>query len=115
MSWAVGLALAAAVAGRQPSERQALADLAYVLGEAHALKVACAGPADQTWRGRMNQLLEVEKPDEAFRRRLTDSFNLGFTARQAEHPSCDEAVPAAERSAAERGRALAERLAGDGL
>ena len=115
MSWAVGLVLAAAVAGRSPSERQALADLAYILGEAHALKVACAGAADQTWRSRMNQLLEVEKPDEAFRRRLTDSFNLGFSTRQAAHPACDPSVADSERSVAEQGRALAERLAGDSL
>lgn len=114
MSWAVGLILAAAVGARQPAERQALADLAYALGESHALKVACAGSADQSWRDRMNRLLELEKPDEAFRRRLTDSFNAGFSTRKAEHPACDEGVPEAERAAAERGRALAERLAGDG-
>jgi uncharacterized protein (TIGR02301 family) len=113
MSLIAPLVLAAAIAGRDPEARQALVDLAYVLGEAHALRQVCSGPTDQTWRARMNRLIELEKPDDGLNRRLVDAFNGGFMTRQAEHKVCDEAAQAAERVTAERGRRLAARLAGD--
>jgi uncharacterized protein (TIGR02301 family) len=101
-----------AAAARTPEQRQTLVDLAYVLGEAHALRAACRGADDQSWRARMTRMIEVEKPDTAFRRRLIDSFNAGFVTRQAATPSCGEATPAQERDVASRGRDLAQRLAG---
>lgn len=111
MSWAAPLILAAALSGRAPADRQALVDLAYVLGEAHALRQVCSGLSDQTWRARMNRMMELETPEEALKRRLVDAFNAGFTTRQAEHPACDPKVAEAERATAQRGQALAERLA----
>jgi uncharacterized protein (TIGR02301 family) len=106
-------ALAAPVPADAPSppQRQAVIDLAYVLGEAHALHRACAGSEDNTWRGRMGRLIKVEAPDAPYRRRLTESFNAGFVARKAEFPTCTAKAAAAERATAERGRALARRLA----
>ncbi len=104
--------MAAALAARSPEQRQALADLAYVLGEAHALRQACQGTGDQMWRARMSRMVAIEAPDEAFRRRLVDTFNAGYMSRQAEHLACDAETAAAERDAAESGQALAERLAG---
>ena len=85
MSWPALLLAAALAAGpagpeRAPVERQALVDLAYVLGEAHALRQACSGTTDQTWRARMNRLIELEKPEEGLQRRLVDAFNAGFLA-----------------------------------
>lgn len=114
---AVGLALAVplpvvAQPARPPDERQVLLDLAFVLGEAHALRAACRGAEDQAWRSRMTALIEVEKPDEAFRRLLVERFNAGYAARQAEAADCKPGVPAQERAAAARGRALAQRLGG---
>lgn len=109
------LAIAAAmVVGRQPAELQAVIDLAYALGQSHALRLVCADARDQTWRTRMNRLLAVERPDDALRRRLVDSFNAGYTSARAEHPACDSGAAEAGQAAAEKGRALAERLAGDG-
>ena len=112
---ALALTLAAAAStapARTPEQRQTLVDLAYVLGEAHALRAACHGPDDQSWRARMTRMIEVEQPDTAFRRRLIDSFNGGFVGRQAATPACNEAAGAQERAVAARGRALAQRLAG---
>ncbi len=114
MSWAVPLMFAAALAARAPEERQALIDLAYVLGEAHALRQVCSGTGDQTWRVRMNRMMELEQPDTGLERRLVDAFNAGFMTRQAERPACDAGALAAERATAVRGRALSEKLARSG-
>ncbi len=101
----------AAPAPRSPDQRQTLLDLAYVLGEVHALRAVCQGPEDQAWRSRMNRMMEVEQPDSAFRRRLIGNFNTGFATRQAETPNCRPDTPAQERAAAGLRRALAQRLA----
>lgn len=111
---APALAAAPAEAPRSPEQRQQLADLAHALGEAHAFRLLCGGPTDQTWRAQMNAMLAVEAPDAGFRRRLVAGFNAGFAARQTEFPSCTEAARTAEREAASKGAALARRLAGRG-
>jgi uncharacterized protein (TIGR02301 family) len=95
-----------------PARRQTVADLAYLLGEAHALHRACAGPEDDTWRGQMARLLEVEAPDAGYRRRLTERFNAGFVSGSAAFPACGPAAQEAERRAARKGAALARRLSG---
>lgn len=91
--------------------RQNLVDLAYVLGEAHALRQICQGAQDQYWRQRMMKLMETEQPDIAMERRLRENFNTGFATRQGEFPACTPAAEAAEAAAMRRGRGLAERLA----
>ena len=106
------LILAALVAApgplpRTPVERQVLVDLAFTLGEQHALHLKCAGADADVWRRRMGDLVRYENPDEAFKTRLTSSFNAGFVARDAGARTCD---PAAERQAAEKGRGLARTL-----
>jgi uncharacterized protein (TIGR02301 family) len=98
---------------RSPQAREALLQLAYDLGEAHALHRLCAGPADATWYGRMQQLEAEEAADEGFRRRLVDSFNSGFAAGSSEFPACSPQSRAAERSVAARGAAVAQQLAAD--
>ncbi len=99
---------------RSPQAREALVQLAYDLGEAHALHRLCAGPTDATWYTRMQQLQAQEAADEAFRRRLVESFNAGFGAGSSEFPACTPQSRAAERAVAARGAALAQQLAADG-
>jgi len=109
---AAALPVAAAEAPvRSPVQRQTLTDLSYALGEAHALRTVCLGPEDQVWRGRMSRVIEVEQPDDPFRRRLVDAFNAGFVTGQARNPTCRETTPGEERAAARRGRDLARGLA----
>ena len=121
---AIGLVLAASAASAQPppssavpppttspQQRQGVVDLAYVLGEAHALHRACTGPEDNTWRARMGRLLQVEAPDALYRQRLMDSFNAGFTARSAEFPACTTKAVEAEQAVAAKGRSLSRHLA----
>lgn len=112
----LGVVLAALVAApvlaqeRDARERQRLLDLAYALGESHALRQACEGESDQYWRARMVRLTEVEQADQAFDVQLRERFNTGFAARRSEYPTCDDASRKAEQQAARRGQALAQRL-----
>lgn len=95
---------------RPPSERQTLTDLAYALGESHALRRVCAGDGDQYWRDRMMRVTETEGADVAFSSRLTQSFNAGFANRQSEFSGCGPASKRAEQAVARKGQALAGRL-----
>ena len=95
---------------RTPVLRQTIVDLAYVLGESHALRQACHGADDQFWRLRMIKMVDAEQPDAALDRRLKESFNTGFAVRQGEHVTCAMSrAPAV--AAAQRGRDLAGKLA----
>ncbi len=72
-----------------------MVDLAYVLGQSHALRQACSGADDQSWRGRMQELLRVEAPDDALKARLSRSFKRRLRpAGKASFPSCTEAARA---------------------
>jgi uncharacterized protein (TIGR02301 family) len=95
---------------RAADERQRLLDLAYTLGESHALRQACQGVDDQYWRSRMVRLTEVEQADQAFDAQMRERFNTGFASRRSEYPLCDEASRKAEQAAARKGQALAQKL-----
>ena len=95
---------------RSPAERQTLLDLAFTLGESHALRQVCEGAGDQYWRARMMRLVEVEKADQAFDAQLRDRFNTGFAAGQGQFTECGEGSLRAEQQAAVKGRTLAARL-----
>jgi uncharacterized protein (TIGR02301 family) len=96
---------------RPPAQRQTLTDLAYVLGQSHALRQACLGATDQFWRVRMLHLVDAEAPDPAFNTRLNNAFNAGFSSAQAQYPACGADSRKAEAAAAARGQALAASLA----
>lgn len=117
------LALAAAAQPpRSPQGRQAAVDLAYVLGEVHALRQACVGETDQEWRTQMARLMETEQMDPTLgqggSRRLASAFNNGFEARRTQFPlladgaACRPEVQAELDKAAAKGEVLARRLAG---
>ncbi|MDO8901120.1 MAG: TIGR02301 family protein [Phenylobacterium sp.] len=105
------LALPVQAQERTPAQRQTLADIAYVLGESHALRQVCEGAYDQYWRDRMIGVTDAEAPDEALDRRLKEAFNAGFASRRAEFPECNRSSRIAEVAAARRGQALASSLA----
>jgi uncharacterized protein (TIGR02301 family) len=95
---------------RAPPERQMLLDLAYTLGESHALRQACSGDDDQYWRDRMMRMTDAEAADAAFDGRLKQAFNSGFATRQTEFPTCGPASKRAEQAVARKGEALAGRM-----
>ncbi len=116
------LALAAALAAlvchhtamaqdRPPVGRQSLVDLAYVLGQSHALRQVCESEADMYWRSRMEKLLDVEEPDQAFRARLFQSFATAFNGARAAFPNCSPAARQEASKSALRGRTLSDSLA----
>ena len=107
----LAIAAPAVAQERSPTERQTIIELAYVLGESHALRQACAGEGDQFWRTRMVRLVETEAPDEGFEDRLKSAFNNGFAARQTEFPACSPEARRAEVAAVQRGQGLAGKLA----
>lgn len=110
---AAGLALspmAARAQERTPAQRQTIAQLAYVLGQSHALRQACRGPYDQYWRGRMQQLTAAEAPDAGFAHDLAQAFNTGFLAERAAFPRCDRGLRREQARTAARGRRLAASL-----
>ena len=108
------LALAGSARAQElgPTQRQSLTELAYALGQSHGLRQLCEGAGDQYWRSWMGRLLEAESPDDAFDRRLRDSFNTGFASAQAKYPTCSPQARAEAGRAARRGRALARAAAG---
>ena len=81
---AVALGGAARAQERSPAQRQVLTELAMVMGQSHALRQACDGPTDQVWRGWMMRLLQTEAQDDAFDRRMRESFNTCSRASRAE-------------------------------
>lgn len=110
-----GILLAAlagvAVAQDRPADqRQRLLELAYALGESHALRQACEGEGDQYWRARMMRMVQVERPGPTLETQLRERFNAGFITRRGQYPVCDEASHKAEAEAARRGQALAVKL-----
>ncbi|WP_299006197.1 TIGR02301 family protein [uncultured Caulobacter sp.] len=104
------LAGAAVAQDRPADQRQRLLELAYALGESHALRQACEGEGDQFWRARMMRLVQVERPGPTLETQLRERFNAGFVARRGQYPACDEASHKAEAQAARRGQALALKL-----
>lgn len=107
---ALGPVSGALAQDRSPAERQKLLDLAFTIGESHALRQVCEGADDQYWRSRMVRLTEVEKADQAFDAQLRDRFNTGYAARQGEFPQCDDASRRAEQQVARKGQGLAAKL-----
>ena len=108
---ALAVAAPAAAQDRSPAARRTLVDLAYVLGQAHALALVCEGQA-QTWRARMARVREIEAPDAAFDRLLVNGFNAGFVDAHGRFPTCTRAARAEAAAVAARGRDLARVLAG---
>jgi uncharacterized protein (TIGR02301 family) len=99
-------------ASRPPEQRQVLIDLAYRIGESHALRRICKGEVDGYWFDRMQRLLKLEQPDANFSRQLVDRFNAGFVSRQAEFTECTAQSRAAARETDALGEGLARKLAG---
>lgn len=106
----LGPATIAGAQQRSPDQRQILVALAEVVGQSHALRQACR-PGDQFWRGRMQRLLDAERPSPDLETMLKEAFNAGFHRAQAQYPRCDESSRFALSDAAEQGRELADELA----
>jgi uncharacterized protein (TIGR02301 family) len=97
---------------RSPAERQALVDLAFVLGESQQLRQTCNGASDVYWRSRMRALEQAEQADAPFTRRLVDSYNDGFKLEQQRFPTCNGSSRQEAERVAAKGRELSVTLSG---
>ena len=113
------LLAATAVAGAPAHAQEAgppldtLVELADLLGRAHAIRSACNGDSDQTWRNYMFNMLAIEAPGGSPRKSaLTSAFNKGFRDQAARSGRCTADSQREEAQIAARGRVLAETVAG---
>ncbi len=91
---------------------ETLAELADLLGQAHAIRSVCNGDSDQTWRNYMFNMLAIEAPTGSPRKNaLTSAFNRGFRNQQARASKCSPDMARTEAEIAARGKAVAEAVA----
>jgi uncharacterized protein (TIGR02301 family) len=107
--WGVGGARAQDTV--RPAALDDLIQLSVIIGELHALRVACSGLDHQTWRTRMRELLDQEGVASTSRRdALVNAFNRGYANGGNGSGRCDASLVDREKSLAVRGRSLASRL-----
>ncbi|MDZ4775482.1 MAG: TIGR02301 family protein [Alphaproteobacteria bacterium] len=82
--------------------------LANVLGQAHYLRLLCAGRSDQSWREYMRQLLDREGGPR--RTDLVDAFNAGYRAGEERFPACTPGAQTQEGELKSQGLRLADTL-----
>lgn len=115
LSLALGSGTSAAQSGlppRGPDYFRDAADLAGLLGSAHAIRVRCNGRDDQYWRRYMADMLAYEAPDAGnLRSSLVNEFNDAFSDVSDDYRICDSQAVAAEARFAERGKEIAARMA----
>jgi uncharacterized protein (TIGR02301 family) len=93
--------------------RDTLQALARTMGEIHALRAACQGVSDQTWRSRMATVMDLEAPaDSPLRRDLIVRFNEGWQSGASRWPSCPGDARTVEAGLARTGERLSVRMAG---
>jgi len=61
--------------------------LAEIMGSLYFLQPLCKA-GNQDWRGEMNDLINLDEPDEDRRQRLVGAFNEGYTAYARLHRLC---------------------------
>lgn len=107
-----GTSAAQGLPARGPDYFRDAADLARVLGSAHAIRVRCNGNNDQYWRRYMADMLAYEAPETGdLRRSLVREFNDAYKRVSDTYRACDTSAVAAEARFAEDGQAISTRLA----
>lgn len=94
--------------GRRQQYLMETRQLAQVLGQAHYLRLLCAGRGDQSWREFMRQLLDREGGPR--RTDLIDAFNAGYRAGEERFPSCTSTAQTQEGELKSQGLRLADTL-----
>jgi uncharacterized protein (TIGR02301 family) len=87
-----------------------VAELAEVLGRAHAIRTLCNGDQDSTWRNYMLNLMAYEGGG-GRRATLTDAFNRGYRGQNRDTGACTASMTALEAGIARRGRELSDAIA----
>ncbi len=93
-----------------PPPLEFLVEMAEILGQAHAIRTACNGEGDQTWRAYMMEMMSIEAPSGNRRSELTRAFNQGYRSQSRRARSCTADLAETEAQLAERGRMLADTI-----
>jgi uncharacterized protein (TIGR02301 family) len=100
---------------RAPDTAQNRLFLADTLGALHYLTVACSGRMDQSWRGRMAEMMQLEALSAYERDDLVAAFNHGYRQEKRYFPRCTprtvSQINAQKRIKAEQGQFLSTALA----
>ncbi len=95
-----------------PAKKLELMELSKLLGTLHAIRVSCTGAGDQTYRSKMNSLLELEAPSATYiSEPLTISFNQGFEAFGGGEKPCPNDNGKTEAVYARKGFEYANKMA----
>lgn len=116
LSFALLFALAILVAMPQNADaqtsgqRRQMIKIAEIMGGLHHVRGACYPPEREEWRISFYRMLDLQKPDEFFRKNLVGAFQNSYAEHRARYPACDHRT--AERAAklAERGERLSQKL-----
>lgn len=95
-----------------PAKKLDLMELSRLLGTLHAIRVSCTGAGDQTYRSKMNALLDLEAPSATFiSEPLTISFNQGFESFGGGEKPCPNDNGKTEAVYARKGFEYANKMA----
>lgn len=96
-----------------PAKQGDLIELSRIFGALHALRGACHGPSDQTYRSKMASMLDLEAPASSYiREPLIVAFNFGFRQNGGSEGECASDQNALkEAELAKLGRKYALKLA----
>jgi len=70
-----------------PYEKEMLR-LAEILGAMHYLRTLCGAEEGNLWRDKMEELMQAESPNPAWRARLVDAFNSGYRGFDRTYRQC---------------------------
>jgi uncharacterized protein (TIGR02301 family) len=89
--------------------------LADTMGAMHYLTIACSGLADQSWRARMAEMMQIEPLSSYERQDLVAAFNRGYRQEKYYYPQCTprnvSQIQVQKRFKAEQGQILSAALA----
>lgn len=102
--------LAQTIVTQDPPYHAKLLRLSEVLGSVHFLRNIC-GEAGTSWRDKMGELIESEKPLPARKAQLTASFNHGYRAFDGVYLRCTSSAIEALNAYMKEGAALSQEIA----
>ena len=91
-------------------QRRQMVKIAEIMGGLHHLRGACYPPEREEWRISFYRMLDLQKPDEYFRKNLVGAFQESYAKHRARYPGCDHRTAKRAAKLAERGERLAQEL-----
>ncbi|MDB5507423.1 MAG: hypothetical protein JWR75_2061 [Devosia sp.] len=83
------VAFAAPARAVDPPYEVEMERLAEIMGSLYFLQPLCKA-GNQDWRQQMSELIDLDKPDDDRRQRLSGAFNAGYTAYSRFHRTCTD-------------------------